>query len=102
MLEPLPLLRKEVLARIGDFSFEMLTLVPDKIDRETGYRWVKQEPINGVPVHQYLGAIGPHEDRCTVSGVLYPEFSGRIDHMKKLRDMAATGKPQRLIYADTE
>lgn len=102
MIDPIPLLKNEVFARIGDFSFELLSLVPDKLDRETGFRWAKQEPINALPVHQYLGASGgPHEDKWTIAGVFYPEFSGRIDHLKKLRDMAASGTPQRLIYADT-
>ncbi|MDQ3235521.1 MAG: phage tail protein [Pseudobdellovibrionaceae bacterium] len=107
MVDPIPLFRKEVLARLGDFAFELQTMVPDRIDWETGYRWARQEPIGSLPVHHYLGStarerIGPHESRRTISGVLYPEISGRIDHLKKLRDMAATGQPVRLIYADTK
>jgi phage protein U len=106
-VDPIPLTRKEVLARLGDFSFELLTLVPDKMDRETMYRWVRQEPINAPPVFQYLGAnprdetATAHQDIWTVAGVLYPEVSGRIDHLKKLRDIALSGKPQRFVYADT-
>ncbi len=38
----------------------------------------------------------------TISGAFYPEFSGQMDHLKKLRDIAVMGKPQRLIYADTQ
>jgi phage protein U len=104
--DPIPLFIKQVFARLGDFSFELLTLSPEKIERETGYRWARQEPIGALPIHQYIGAMGktagPSEDKLTIAGVLHPEFSGRMDHMKRLRDMAATGKPQRLIYADTE
>ncbi|HYX32205.1 MAG TPA: phage tail protein [Oligoflexus sp.] len=107
MVDPIPFARKEVFARIGDFAFELLTLVPDRIDWETGYRWAKQEPISSLPVHHYLGStdkdrLGPNESKRTISRVLYPEISGRIDHLKKLRDMAAAGKPQRLVYADTK
>ncbi len=104
--DPIPIFNKQVFARLGDFSFELLTLLPDRMERETSYRWARQEPLGAHPVFQYLGAIGkdtgPSEDKVTISGVLHPEFSGRIDHLKQLREMAATGKPQRLIYADTE
>jgi phage protein U len=104
--DPIPSFKKEVFARLGDFSFELLTLSPDRIERETAYRWAKQEPVGAPPIHQYIGATGkttgPSEDNLTIVGILHPEFSGRIDHLKRLRDMAATGKPQRLIYADTE
>lgn len=34
--------------------------------------------------------------------MLYPEFSGRIDHLKILRQLGDTGQPQRLVYADTK
>jgi phage protein U len=104
--DPIPLFKKEVFARLGDFSFELLTLSPEKVERETGYRWVKLEPIGAPAIHQYIGPMGkiaaPAEDKLIIAGVLHPEFSGRIDHLKKLRDMAATGKPLRLIYADTQ
>ncbi len=104
--DPIPLFNKQVFARLGDFSFELLTLSPDRVERETAYRWARQEPLGALPEWQYLGALGKTpgaaEDKMTISGVLHPEFSGRIDHLKKLRDMAGAGKPQRLIYADTE
>lgn len=102
LLDTTGIIKDEVFARLGDFVFRLKTLVPDKVDRETSYRWVKQEPIGARTLHHFLGSgEDPHEDRVTLTGVFYPEYSGRIDHLKKLRDMAATGRPQRLIYADT-
>jgi len=105
--DPIPLFKKQIFAKLGDFSFELLTLSPDKVDRETSYRWARQEPVGAPPVLQYLGSKDPkklmaHEDKMTISGVLHPEFSGRIDHLKKLREMAAAGRPHRLVYADTQ
>jgi uncharacterized protein len=104
--DPIPYNNAPVFAKLGDFTFELMTLCPDKMERETTYRWVRQEPLGAAPVHQYLGDLGEkpvaHEDKRTISGVLHPEFVGRIDQLKKLRDMAVTGKPQRLIYADTQ
>ncbi len=104
--DPIPPFKKEVFARLGDFSFELLTITPDKVERETSFRWVRQEPIGARPIHQYVGGagkfLGPAEDRMTISGAFHPEFSGQMDHLKKLRDIAAMGKPQRLIYADTQ
>lgn len=105
-LDPIPLFNKQVFGRIGDFTFELLSLTPEKMERETSYRWVKQEPIRAPVVHSYLGDSGsaalPHEDKWTLSGVYYPEFSGRIDHLKRIRDLAAMGKPHRFVYADTQ
>lgn len=107
LLDTTGIIKKETFAQLGDFTFELKSLVPEKMDRETSYRWARLEPIGAMPVYQYLGAtgkrpIGPHEDKMTITGVLYPEYSGQIDHLKKLRDIAASGKPQRLIYADTQ
>lgn len=105
-LDPIPLFNKQVFGRLGEFTFELLSLTPEKIERDTAYRWVKQEPIGAGPVFSYLGdkqaAQVPHEDKWTLTGTLYPEFSGRIDHLKKIRDLAAQGKPIRLVYADTQ
>jgi phage protein U len=75
------------------------TLSPDKVDYETTYRWADQEPIGFHPISSFLG---PDKERLTLSGILYPEFSGRLDHLKQIRDLGATGSAQRLIYADTQ
>jgi phage protein U len=102
--DPIPFFRKQVFAKLGDFSFELQTLTPDKVERETEYRWVRQEPLGASPVFQYLGDLSgrPHEDKMTISGVSHPAFTGSFDQLKVLRDMASSGKPQRLIYADTK
>jgi phage protein U len=105
--DPIPLFNRQVFARLGDFIFELLSISPERTERDTSYRWARQEPIGARPVHQYLGATGkngfaPHEDRIVLTGSYFPEFSGSIDHLKKLRDLAATGKAQRLILADTQ
>jgi phage protein U len=103
LLDTTGIIKDEIFARLGDFVFKLKTLVPDKIERETSYRWAKQEPIGTRALHQFLGSgEDPHEDKLTLTGVLYSEYSGRIDHLKQLRDLAASGKPQRLIYADTQ
>jgi phage protein U len=107
LLDTTGIIKDEVFAKLGDFTFKLKTLVPDKIDRETSYRWVKQEPVGAAAIFQYLGAkdpknLVPHEEKMTLTGVLYPEYSGQIDHLKRLREMAATGKAHRLVYADTQ
>lgn len=103
--DPIPLFNKEVFAKLGDFVFAIDGLYANKIERETTYRWVVQEPLGAPTIYQYLGDRSPkprpQEDKMTFSGILYPEYSGRIDQLKKLRGMAAEGKPMRLIYADT-
>ncbi len=102
--DPIPFFRKQVFAKLGDFSFELQTLTPDKIERETEYRWARQEPLGAAPIYQFLGDRKgrSHEDKMTISGVSHPAFTGSFDQLKKLRDMASSGKPQRLIYADTK
>jgi phage protein U len=102
--DPIPFFRKQVFAKLGDFSFELQTLSPDRIERETDYRWVRQDPLGAAPIQQFIGDQRgrPHEDRMTISGVSHPAFTGSFDQLKKLRDMAAAGKPLRLIYADTK
>ena len=97
-MDLLSVIKDEVWARLGEFTFKLKTLQPDKFERDTAYRWAKLDLIGRSPDHQF---IGPDEEKITISGVLYPEFSGRLDHLKKLRDLATTGKPQRLIYSDT-
>lgn len=104
--DPIPIFKRQVFAKLEDFPFELLTIIPERIERDTSYRWITQEPIGARAIHQYLGAMGKnglsaHEDMLTLTGVYYPEFSGRIDHLQRLRDIAAKGKPVRLILADT-
>jgi phage protein U len=102
--DPIPFFRKQIFAKLGGFSFELQTLTPERIERETEYRWVRQDPLGAAPIQQFLGDKKgrPHEERMTISGVSHPAFTGSFDQLKKLRDMAAAGKPLRLIYADTK
>lgn len=94
----LKIFKKRVLARLGSFTFELRSLAPDRIEREFSYRWTKQEPIGTHPIRQFLGV---DSQKITLSGSAYPGFTGGLRPLKNIRDLADSGEPQRLIYADT-
>ncbi len=92
-------IRKRTFAKLGEFTFELKSLVPDRIERESQYRWVRQEPLKVHPVFQFLGA---GSEEFILTGVSYPAFAGGLSHLQKLREMASKGEPQRLSMADVK
>ena len=98
MLE-LPFIRQKTFARLGDFTFELKSLVPDRIDRETNLRWARHQPIGTHPVLQFLGS---DVEKFTLTGFSFPAYAGGLSQLQKLRDLAARGEPLRLVYADVK
>ncbi len=95
----LPFIRKRTFAKLGDFTFELKSLVPDKLERESQYRWVRQEPLKAHPVFQFLGT---GTEKFILTGVSYPAYAGGLSQLQKLREMASKGQPLRLSMADVK
>jgi phage protein U len=92
------LIRKNYLARLGTFLFETQGVPFQKLERDSSYDWAKLKIIGSHPVRQW---IAPDGEKIQIQGSIYPYFRGGLGQLKKLRDMAADGKPYSLIYADT-
>ena len=73
---------------LGGYVFSSDTALPKSVQRDTSYRWAKQERLNRPVSHQ---PIGVGEDTQTMEGVLYPcEETGRTGK-EELAAMRATG-----------
>jgi len=75
---------------LGQFVFKLHTTPYQQKQQNTPQRWANNNRIGNRPAYQYLG---PGEDTMTLSGALYPELTGGKSSLKKLHDMARTGKP---------
>lgn len=95
----LPLLRKSLLGKLGDFNFEPNSAMFSKLDRDSSYRWVTIELFGQLPAKQFLG---PDSEKITLTGKIYPHFRGGLGQMARLREMANSGKPYLWIMTDSK
>ncbi|WP_323162868.1 phage tail protein [Stenotrophomonas maltophilia] len=79
---------------LGGFKFSLNTAMFQQIEQSDSYRWRAQERVGQRDALQYTG-FG--DTTWTLPGVLHPYFKGDVGSMKKLRAMAAEGKPYRLV-----
>lgn len=84
------------LLMLGGFKFSLNTAVFLEVQRSTSYRWPAQERVGQYDALQFTG---PGLDRVTLPGTVYPDFRGGYEQIDALRDIAAKGKPVRLISA---
>lgn len=87
------------LLMLGGFKFSLNTAVFQEMQRSTSWRWPAQERVGQYDALQFTG---PGDDRITLPGVVYPDFRGGIAQVESLRQIAAKGKPVRLISATGE
>lgn len=83
-----------MLMTLGFFVFDTPTVPVQSIDRDTSWRFASSTPIGARPVYQ---SLGPGEDKLSLTGTLYPEFTGGRAGLDLLRNMAEQGKGWPLI-----
>lgn len=84
----------EILMTLGGFQFAVNTAAHETLQRDTAYRWERQDRLGREPAMQF---IGPGEDRITLSGVIYPHFRGGVGQINTMREMAGKGEPLQLV-----
>ena len=83
-----------MLMTLGFFVFDVATAAYQTLERTTAWRHSVQNPVGQRPNYQFLG---PGEDSITLSGTLYPHFTGGRLSLDALRVMAEQGKGWPLI-----
>ena len=84
----------EILMTLGGFQFAITTAAHESLQRDTAYRWEKQDRLGREPAMQY---IGPGEDRITLAGRIYPHYRGGLGQLDTMREIAGDGEPQQLV-----
>jgi phage protein U len=84
-----------VMMRLGDFRFSISTAAYQSFSRSNGYRWQGQERFGQLPAQQYTG---PGEHSISLSGDIYPDFSGAgLKQIDAMREEAIKGLPLILV-----
>lgn len=84
----------EILMTLGGFQFAVNTAAHESLQRETAYRWEKQDRLGREPALQFIGA---GDDKITLQGRIYPHFRGGLGQLNTMRQMAGEGEPLQLI-----
>lgn len=84
----------EVLMTLGEFQFAINTAAHETLQRNTAYRWERQDRLGREPAMQFIGA---GEDRITLAGTIYPQFRGGLGQLNAMREMAGEGDPLQLV-----
>jgi uncharacterized protein len=84
----------DVLMTLGGFQFAITTAAHQNLQRESSYRWEKQDRLGREPAMQFIGA---GEDKITLSGTIYPHYRGGLGQLQTMREMAGDGEPLQLI-----
>lgn len=86
--------QSNVMMRLGDFKFMILTAAYQELRRTTDYKWPSQLRMGLGPSSQF---VGNGEDVINLQGVIYTEFRGGNGQIDRLREMAAMGEPYLMI-----
>lgn len=81
---------------LGSYLFSLNTAAFQERDRETSYRWAKQERFANAPALQFLG---PGDDTIKLPGVIYPSYKGGTGQVASMRAAAGNGQPLILLDA---
>ncbi len=84
----------EILMTLGGFQFAITTAAHESLQRDTAYRWEKQERLGREPAMQF---IGPGEDKITLQGRIYPHYRGGLEQIDTMRELAGEGEPLQLV-----
>lgn len=79
---------------LGGFQFAITTAAHESLQRDTAYRWEKQDRLGREPAMQF---IGQGEDKISLSGTIYPHFRGGLGQLNTMREIAGEGEPLQLI-----
>lgn len=83
----------QVLMALGSFRFSAPGGM-DQAKRSSKWRWPSQERIGAAPALQYTG---PGEDKVTLSGTIYPHYTGGLGQVDAMRAQAGRGSPLPLV-----
>lgn len=84
----------EIMMALGPYRFSIDAAAYQQLMRTTAYRWPAQERIGRRPALQFVG-VGT--ETISLSGVIYPHYSGGLEQVESMRAIAAQGKPQQLV-----
>ncbi len=79
---------------LGSFQFSINSAAYQDLTRSTEYRWTAQDVFGVLPRLQFTGAGA---DSVTLEGSIFPEYRGGLGQLDRMRALAGTGKPQRMI-----
>lgn len=79
---------------LGSYVFGLNTAAFQELNRDTKWRWGKQEVFGDVPALQF---VGYGEETITLPGVIFPEYWGGTGQLDTLRSLADQGQPLPLI-----
>ncbi|MCY7295090.1 phage tail protein [Alteromonas sp. a30] len=82
-----------VMLRIGEYEFSLETAAFQQFQQSVGFDWAEQQRIGNHSALQYLGQ-GKKE--IALPGVIYPEYRGGYDQIRKMEAEAGKGKPLQL------
>ena len=90
----LPTAMSDVMMRLGDFKFMILTASYQELQRRTEWSWPSQQRFGLGPSSQF---VGNGEDVITLMGTVFPEWRGGSMQVQRLRDMGNMGEAYLLI-----
>jgi phage protein U len=73
---------------LGPFRFSVQTAAPDEITRSSSWDWQAVDRIGLAPALQYTG---PQNETMTLTGRLVPGFSGGVEQISRMRELAGIG-----------
>lgn len=90
----LPIGQSMVMMRLGPFNFSIPTATYQELSRSTEFLWPGQQRFGQ---HKSLQFVGSGTDTMTLNGVIYPGFRGGFEQVNRMRAMAGSGEPMKLI-----
>ncbi|MBI2235375.1 MAG: phage tail protein [Magnetospirillum sp.] len=84
----------EVMMALGDYRFSVATAAYQTLERQTEYRWAKQDRMGRAPARQFGGI---DDDTISLAGVILPHYRGGLGQLNAMRAQAGAGKPLMLV-----
>lgn len=84
----------DVMMMLGTYRFSVSTAAYQQLQRSTAYKWQAQDRVGQREALQYTG---PGTDTITLTGVVFPSYTGSTGQLNAMRALASTGLPQILV-----
>lgn len=88
----------QVMLALGDFRFSVSTVQYQTLSTSMSWRWASKDRYKHKPGKQFHG---PGTFTKSLDITVYPENRGQVVVLDRLRAMADTGKPFRLVSGGT-
>lgn len=75
---------------LGPFRFSLATAAYDEFARTSGWDWPEQKVVGAAPKLQFTG---PTSETVTLRGRIIPGFTGGVEQLAQMRQLADLGKP---------